>query len=276
MRTIRTRSWHTFELAIKELRRQYPGTNGSPVRKPSRRAGARLLFRGQGNERWPLSTTLERKSKKKFDVLSYLTLALRGREEIESFTGRRWDAPRYPDLQTQVLTKQSRARIHLPAYDYLVYLRQHGYPSPLLDWTESAYIAAYFAYAGAGSVNPCVYCFVEHPNGMKESPSGEPTVSVMGPFVSTNKRYFSQKTWYTIATQWDDKTLSHVFCEHEKVFSGYSENQDALIKIVLPASAKTNALQALSAYHIDHFTLFRSEDGLIRALETQHFDLPGR
>jgi FRG domain len=35
----------------------------------------------------------------------------------------------------------------LPAYDLLIYTRHHGFPSPLLDWTRSAYIAAFFTFA---------------------------------------------------------------------------------------------------------------------------------
>ena len=29
----------------------------------------------------------------------------------------------------------------------MVYLRQYGFPSPLLDWSKSSYIAAYFAFS---------------------------------------------------------------------------------------------------------------------------------
>jgi hypothetical protein len=244
MEEICTSTWAEFVEAIELVRSKY-GTfrrqidDDAMYERPND-----ILFRGQADASWELSTTLERKSREKFDVSAYVHKALLTKNEVESFGSRQWNLPNIPEAEAELKAKQDVFKVHLPAYDYLVHLRHHGFPSPLLDWSESPYIAAFFAYAECKDADPAVYCYIERPDSVKGGVGGAPTISVQGPFVSTHKRHFAQKAWYTIATCWDYRLVRHVFCSHRSVFDSVSPQfkQDVLVKIKLPATARLQAL----------------------------------
>jgi UDP:flavonoid glycosyltransferase YjiC (YdhE family) len=260
MKKIHVSSWEEAQAKIEEVRAQYPSK--------------KILFRGQSNESWKLQSTLERKTSKEFDVFSYLILALRARNEIEAFTGKRWDIPDVASLEQSFATKAQDIGVYFPAYDYLAYLRQHGFPSPLLDWSESPNIAAYFAFSDCDDFDPAIYCYVERPNDYKWGDLIEPVITVHGPYVTADKRHFSQRAWYTVSTRFGLASERHIFSSHENVFDREHEEQDVLIKIIIPKNEKMKVLKSLYDFNINHYTLFLSEDSLIKSLEFKTFDLP--
>ncbi|MBV9760511.1 MAG: FRG domain-containing protein, partial [Acidobacteriaceae bacterium] len=102
------------------------------------------LFRGLGNSQWRLNTTLERSRDADANetLLTYYRKAARTKPAVESLTGRGWnDIPDWPEFERLVqdghwidMTLSSNSAI----YEYLLYLRHHGFPSPILDWTADA------------------------------------------------------------------------------------------------------------------------------------------
>lgn len=273
MKTIRVRTWDGFVKQVEKIRADFSIHTHHLKGGEKHTYRPDILFRGQANSKWKLQTTLERKTDEQFNVLDYIRLATHRLDEIESFTGIDWRVPDLPALRADLADKQREMRVHLPIYDYLVYLRHHAFPSPLLDWTESPYIAAYFAFAEPVNENPAIYCYIERPAVVKVRSGGDPTIYLKGPFVKTHKRHFAQKAWYTIAAKWNYGTQNHDFCSHESVFDSNDKNQDLLFKIILPKSERIQALRKLNDYNINHFTLFQSEDSLIKAIELKAFDL---
>ncbi len=109
----------------------------------------KLLFRGQCNSSWRLDTTLERRVQAGVSFIEYYRTILRVAPEISAYFGASWALPSYKDITDLSKNYDQFSLLELPAYDYLVYLRHHGFPSPLLDWSRSLYVAAYFALPGA-------------------------------------------------------------------------------------------------------------------------------
>jgi hypothetical protein len=114
-----------------------------------------VLFRGQADAAWDLDTTLERSGHDE-TVADFYRLILRVKTEVEIATHIKWDGyPTVPEMEN--LSRDydgfSRALANLPHYAYMAYLRHHGFPSPLLDWSRSPFVAAYFAFRGISILN---------------------------------------------------------------------------------------------------------------------------
>jgi hypothetical protein len=98
------------------------------------------LFRGQADQSWPLVTTLERFSTKAWSVKGYHRLLVSVAPAVVSLTSKEWDVG-----QDGVIDEKYNGPP--PGYEFMIYLRHNGFPSPLLDWSRSPYVAAFFAFA---------------------------------------------------------------------------------------------------------------------------------
>ena len=123
------RSWDEFRASL---------LNFSALPRTRR---AQLLFRGQADARWRLTTTLDRfrtfsSDLERLDIVNALL----------------------DEFRREAIVVKSAADT-LPENDALELLaRHHGLRSPLLDWTESPYVASYFAYSSnPGDVNARVW-----------------------------------------------------------------------------------------------------------------------
>lgn len=155
--------------------------------------------------------------------------------------------------------------MNYPAYDYFVYLRHHGYPSPFLDWTLSPYIAAFFSFRNVLSdvEYVSVFAFLEYAGQGKVGSDGVPEIHSLGPYVTAHKRHFLQQSNYTICVVMgvDDEH----YASHEKAVSGGGDDQDVLWKINIPASVRKEALGELNKMNINAYSLFGTEDSLMEA-----------
>ena len=232
-----------------------------------------FLFRGQGNASWKLATTLERAYPHMLRGIDYYQAAYTARHAIEAHTGKSWDMP-----DTQVYSVGTRklgpmVAENLPAMEYLAYLRHHAFPSPLLDWTASPFVAAYFAFESPGleATRVAIYAYLEHAGEGKVSPSEDvPFIIPVGPTLRTDRRHFLQQSQYTLCIIRDRPFWRYT--DHEAALQSASHwPQDLMWKFTVPVTEKYVALAHLDKFNLNAFSLFGSEESLVRTIAFRSF-----
>jgi hypothetical protein len=239
-----------------------------------------FLFRGQANATWRLQTTLERYTQRQtWGMHEYYRRMDETKVQIETYTGKLWqDAPTPDEYETrlQKINNPHTSLDILPCYENMVYLRHHGFPSPLLDWSQTPYIAAFFAFNGAtpGQSEPvAIYAFLEQTGYYNPVPGGpaKPTWVVgIRPNVRSHKRHFLQQSEYTICCTRcsDDGVWS--YDSHEKVL--LEKSPERLWKFSIPVSERAKVLHLLDrTYNINASSLFESEESLMETVAARAF-----
>lgn len=234
-----------------------------------------LLFRGLSSSKWKLETTYERwlpGTPGIFSFNGYYRIALKVKSQIESFSDNRWEGSENPTDDEFQFNYYNSIDERLPYYSYLVYLRHHGFPSPLLDWSSSEYVAAYFAFQkeqgeiGSNDDKVAVYVYCERPKRIKSGSEGTPTIKRLGPYVTTHPRHFNQKSEYTICGNFIENKWS--FVPHHDVFDDPSKpvNQDHLWKLVIPSNERSNFLKKFDQFNLNQYSLFQTEEAMLDVL----------
>jgi len=266
-------TWEEFPAQLRMLDERRAALRDMPKGSVSR-----LLFRGQADARWQLETTLERYSgiNQLVSVVDYYKLVTAVRPQVESFTDRVWNIPDYTEYLELLRKDEFFPLAGFSGYEFLVYLRHHGFPSPLLDWTRSPYIAAYFAF-GDGPLSTervALYAYYEFAGRAKTGWAEAPRITRLGAYVRTHPRHFLQQSEYTVCTV-RDRTEWH-FARHENVFGRADGRQDVLWKLTLPSAEAPKVLADLERFNINAYSLFGSEDSLLRTLAMRELFLRAR
>lgn len=230
------------------------------------------LFRGHANSDWPIISTLERFENRIDTLEEYYACAYSPRFVIESATGQRWDIrpphefAREFDQAPAVLLGFNTQPVE---YAYLVYLRHHGFPSPLLDWTRSPYVAAFFAYSNAYQLSNervAVVAYLETTGRGKATSPSSPTIYSLGPYTRTAPRHYIQQAEYTMCLRKQRGEQKHEICSHMEAFASRDSVQDILVKFTLPRSEWRRALSYLDQHNVNAHTLYGSVDRLMETV----------
>lgn len=260
MRTIELQRWAELPGAIQALQ---------PPSKKSPSDASRFLYRGHSDADWQLKTTLERIGADRVALSEHYGSIYRIKPQIETFTGTTWAVPSPPEYKQWLEDHDTRMPFRYPGYDYMVYLRHHGFPSPLLDWSRSMYVAAYFAFREhTASDHVAIFAYVERPTGIKGYSSDTPSIWGMGPYVRTHRRHFLQQSEYTICIVRNNEWR---YAPHGEAFGRDSTEQDLIWKFKLPSAERVTVLKELDAYNLNSYSLFGSEESLMDTLAFREF-----
>ncbi|MBI1325693.1 FRG domain-containing protein [bacterium] len=249
------------------------------------------FFRGQSKSTYPLCSTLERERSRMYvseyylkvnEVLpifeTHLDINFSRTEEFYNFID-----PMYFD------NKKSSSLIEIPGKlpmgELLVFLRHHGFPSPLLDWSESPYVAAYFAFRDVKCSEACVckkgseeaskvaiFMLVKTVTGISGGNMAESQIFEYHHHAKSTPRHYIQKARYTVclgekreaSSEADQLRIRYYFDSHQNVFDRDSAHptQNIVIKFELKTCERKSVLEQLDRMNINEYTLMNTVDSL--------------
>lgn len=211
-----------------------------------------FIYRGQSDSGWSLISTLMRSDLiwSREDFKSYFNFVLpKVKENIQVWEGRDWD-----------LSNQ------LGLAEFVAYLQHNGFPTPLLDWTFSPYIAAYFAFDGVNHFDPqanhvAIYSFNQKAWSGKyrqEYDIAHDTdhVSILHPRMVGNHKLSLQQGCFTFSNVRDIEI--HIAAHEENA------NEKYLTKYLLDVSERPKVITELSLMGISAVQLMPSIESVCK------------
>jgi hypothetical protein len=213
-----------------------------------------FLFRGQKSNKHQLSTSFHREGR--YDLLRYEKEACAALlQRINAVSDRQFDLSNPIDFGS-----------------FLSLAQHHGFPTPLLDWSFSPYIAAYFAFAEKATVNPGNFSriFVFNSKKWRNDTTqvihiGDTRLSI-SPFefaVHNNPRHLPQQSVHTYTNLENPESW---------IRSIERRNHKKYLKIIdIDRSERKQVMKDLEYMGVTAASLFPGFEGICRSMKTRFF-----
>lgn len=219
-------------------------------------------FRGHSEAAWPLDTTLDRVTTTLPTLRAYHFAISKAFPRIRSETTNSWDIPAMDDPLPGLFNENRSDDL----YEFMAHLRHHGFPSPLMDWTLSPFVAAFFAFRhDKPTSHVAVFAYQEYP----EVPYARPVfphLSSSGEYLGTHRRHFLQQSVYTVCRE-PGSDGQQQYAKHENALNHIPG--ESFQKIIMPRTLRREALEYLRRHNINAFSLFGSDDSLMESLASK-------
>ena len=199
------------------------------------------VFRGHASEKWKLEPTLKR-------AFSGST----GNQNLNKFKDTTLDS-----FKKFCLGRRGHNPPKLSENEWWALGQHYGLNTPLLDWTESPYVAAFFAFNSINhdSKNVVIWLLSKSINTKPDIDKlkKENQIEFMTPYLDENSRLINQRGLFIISPS--------MVCLNEWTDQIIKESTIDLARVLIPVTEKDFALDSLDKMNVNDLTLFPDLSG---------------